>query len=342
MIQIQDIINNHRARLEAAGLLKKATAPDLSPRITALRPSLAKVGAALTERPDRFTIVQPSPFSLLFDLTLPQLEPLLLDLGEAQAERIISTLCEHGRSMIEQHGLAETQQHLEDFFQDLIYLEDRIRKPDGLIMHSEELFHETPLFEDGLSEPKGIKKLIHVYELKDFSRDSEPYLMIWLNGKLAQIKPYKSSKICVDLNNHAVDIDLERLTRTRDIGELDLYSTRVTDAGLRFVSQLVELEVLRLPKRITDNGLAQLSALAALQRLELPEAPISDAGLIQLVQLSSLQILTIGSCEITDTGLKTISKMASLRRLIITSTKVTAAGIEKLKEARPGLEIVNT
>ena len=96
-------------------------------------------------------------------------------------------------------------------------------------------------------------------------------------------------------------------TASRDVRELDLRETRVTDALLRDVATtFTGLTSLKLPgcSDITDAGLAHLAQLTGLTSLDLAWCEdITDAGLKHLAQLTGLTWLDLRGCErITDAG----------------------------------------
>ena len=64
---------------------------------------------------------------------------------------------------------------------------------------------------------------------------------------------------------------------------VDLSSTRITDAGLRCLKGLPQLQTLNLEStEITDAGLAHLGDLIQLRELDLSSTKVTDAGVAEL------------------------------------------------------------
>lgn len=117
-------------------------------------------------------------------------------------------------------------------------------------------------------------------------------------------------------------------------------NTKVTDAGLKCLAALGELESLTLScTKITDAGLKELAPLRKLRKLYLGSVPITDAGLKELAQLRNLGELYIGRTKITDAGLKHLAALRNLRILNVRGTRVTPAGVKALRKALPGCDV---
>ncbi|MBS0266244.1 MAG: hypothetical protein JSS02_30220 [Planctomycetes bacterium] len=135
---------------------------------------------------------------------------------------------------------------------------------------------------------------------------------------------------------------------------LSLSSTRVTDAGMADLLDLVRLEWLeignteigdpglsnlrRMSKlehldlhgtRLTDAGLAHLAALTNLRFLNLSRTRVSDAGMVRLKALTRLETLRLDGTQLTDAGLAQLESLATLRDLSVEQTNVTVRGVAK-------------
>ena len=75
---------------------------------------------------------------------------------------------------------------------------------------------------------------------------------------------------------------------------VNLYATRITDAGLVHLKGLTNLQDLKLGgTKITDAGLVHLKGLTNLQELHLSDTQVTDAGLAAMQQ-------TLPTCEISN------------------------------------------
>ena len=99
---------------------------------------------------------------------------------------------------------------------------------------------------------------------------------------------------------------------------VNLENKPVEDGVLTLLHSFPNLQVLSLARtRITDDGLRNLATLATLEHLDLSGNPgVTDAGLAHLAALPRLQVL------------------------VLTGVGVTEGGVQKLRAARPGLQVV--
>lgn len=105
------------------------------------------------------------------------------------------------------------------------------------------------------------------------------------------------------------DQGLAHLKGLREMQDLVLSSTQITDAGLVHVQEMVELHTLQLNgcENLTDTGIVHLSGLKNLQVLNLNATQITDAGLPHLARLTNLQKLDLGNClKVSMDGIQTL------------------------------------
>ncbi|MEQ8789654.1 MAG: TIGR03000 domain-containing protein [Pirellulaceae bacterium] len=88
---------------------------------------------------------------------------------------------------------------------------------------------------------------------------------------------------------------------------------------------------------VSDAGLKELRSLTDLQFLSLKGVPVTSEGLRALQGLDKLQVLSLDSDELTD--LKGLEELTELRLLNLGSSPVAAAELEVLKKL-PKLEVV--
>lgn len=180
------------------------------------------------------------------------------------------------------------------------------------------------------------------------------------------------SKFMNTPTNDRKDNDVLRLcslsSGTESINNLDLNSSPVTDAGLRDLAKLVNLETVNfanthisevgiavtttLPKlrnlnltkcTITPGVLEALAKLESLEELTLERTNASDSTLAAIENLGNLKTLNLTGTQISDNGFKHINKMKSLEVLKISNTSLTGQGMNFLKRKKgdTGLRILD-
>ena len=85
-------------------------------------------------------------------------------------------------------------------------------------------------------------------------------------------------------------------------------SAEVSDARLRCVQGLTQLQWLGLNDKISDAGLQHLRGLTNFQELDLIGTKVSDAGLEHLKGLTRLQELYLCGTKVTDAGERDLKK----------------------------------
>ncbi len=85
---------------------------------------------------------------------------------------------------------------------------------------------------------------------------------------------------------------------------------------------------------ITDAGLKMLAKMPNLERLDLRGTAVGDAGVESLAPLRSLQTLGLYGTAVTDAGLPALQRLPGLKRLYVGGTRVTATGLGALGKAR--------
>jgi Leucine-rich repeat (LRR) protein len=122
---------------------------------------------------------------------------------------------------------------------------------------------------------------------------------------------------------------------------LSLEGCQIGRDGLAGIQQLQVLEDLSLSQtQIGDSQLAALRGHPTIERLGLNSTAVTDAGLDILPTLPKLAYLSLADTKITDAGLAKLAKLDGLKSLgIRANSGVTKVGLEKLKQARPKLEV---
>ena len=127
----------------------------------------------------------------------------------------------------------------------------------------------------------------------------------------------------------------------KNLKELDLANTAVTDAGLQHLKDAPGLEILNLTEtKISDAGLEVFQHMPNLKELRLDNLNIHDDGLKFLGGLTKLRWLSLCG-QITDAGLEHLKGLTGLKSLLLNACdKITKQGAAKLKAALPKTEFV--
>lgn len=129
---------------------------------------------------------------------------------------------------------------------------------------------------------------------------------------------------------HLEDDELERYTRKNPyLKEYILRGEDITDKGASYLSRLTLLEKLDLSNtKITDEGLKSLSNLP-LAILNIGQNTVTDKGLKYLPP--TLISLSLENTQVTDSGLKQLQRLKNLRQLNLRSNEqITDKGSDNL------------
>ncbi|MFO0901704.1 MAG: hypothetical protein U0939_01820 [Pirellulales bacterium] len=126
------------------------------------------------------------------------------------------------------------------------------------------------------------------------------------------------------------DAGLRHLANLSNLEYLSLGGTSVTDAGLELAANWPHLRRLELSGAITDAGLPHLVQLAELEQLRVWPAKITNEGLAVISQMRCLRFLDLNATHIDDAGLPHLQSLTSLEILDLRRTAVTGAGLEHL------------
>ncbi|MSR55736.1 MAG: hypothetical protein EXS09_21020 [Gemmataceae bacterium] len=134
---------------------------------------------------------------------------------------------------------------------------------------------------------------------------------------------------------------VRKISQGSDALEVDLQGSTVTDADLKDLVLLKNVQVIRLKEtKIGDAGLEYVSKIATLKRLFLDKTAVTDAGLSRLGGLKNLEFLSLYGTAVGDAGLEHLKKIASLKTVIVTESKVTANGADAFRKTIPKLQVI--
>jgi hypothetical protein len=186
---------------------------------------------------------------------------------------------------------------------------------------------------------------------------------LWIaTGRNRRVPRTEFPITCISWHSSRNDTDqsletLSRLHAVRELRNLALHDTWVSDRGLAYVArfkELAELAISRSQVGVTDAGLRHLSRLKSLTHLILFEVNIRGPGLKHLGNLANLSSLNLGftplngkylavfqdsnleelglrGSAITDAGLATVAGIRSLKRLDLWHTGIGDAGLKRLR-----------
>jgi hypothetical protein len=129
-----------------------------------------------------------------------------------------------------------------------------------------------------------------------------------------------------------VDAELEMLKEWPHLKILNLTNLFPDRKHSHFVDDLVL-------RQVTDAGLRHLSGLRQLEYLSLCCPKVTNVGLEHLTELHQLKDLELYLPEVTDAGLKSIGKLSQLRKLKLYYTRLSEGGIKKLQQELPNCKI---
>jgi outer membrane protein assembly factor BamB len=142
------------------------------------------------------------------------------------------------------------------------------------------------------------------------------------------------------------DAGLRSLRNLRELQVLHLSGNKFTDAGMQHLTGLAKLRELNLNLlAITDAGLVPLQKLPELRQLDLLYSEgfagpkITNVGVAHLVSLSGLHSLDLTGAQLTDDSVGSLRRLAKLSSLKLTRTQISGEGLRKLRESLPVCEI---
>lgn len=97
---------------------------------------------------------------------------------------------------------------------------------------------------------------------------------------------------------------------------------------------------LRLIWRHTPQpAVAEIGKLSEMQSMDMTGSTLTDETLAQLKGLQKLRSFSFCNTQVTDEGLMQLDKLSSLQWVWVTKRAITQDGVDKLKAARPDMNI---
>lgn len=155
-------------------------------------------------------------------------------------------------------------------------------------------------------------------------------------------------------NDPITDAGLQELSVLRELRDLSLSGTKVTDGSVAVLGQFPQMYSLDLTKTAVsaaalqgleplehlsqfhappafDDSVMPLLATRPLKVLDLAQTAVTDAGLVHLREKPYFVDLNLDGTAVTDAGLDAVNKIRTLVVLSLNNTRVTDAGLAKLK-----------
>lgn len=85
--------------------------------------------------------------------------------------------------------------------------------------------------------------------------------------------------------------------------------------------------------KITDAGLVHIGQLVNLRRLDLSRTAVTDAGIREIARLRQLEYLNLYGTKITDASLEPLKQIESLRKIYLWQTAVTPPALAEFQKA---------
>jgi Leucine-rich repeat (LRR) protein len=132
----------------------------------------------------------------------------------------------------------------------------------------------------------------------------------------------------------AGDQVMTHVTRLTGLKILDLHTTEIAAAGLRYIERMKSLECLFVPQKMNDAGMSHVAKVTGLKRLYFKQNNVTNRGLARLAELRELEELELGGRQINNDGLVHVSKLPKLKYLMLWGDGFTNAGMVHVKEIR--------
>jgi hypothetical protein len=171
----------------------------------------------------------------------------------------------------------------------------------------------------------------------------------WMTGMTPQRLAFlKNLKRLTKLDIRKTNITDEALVHLSDLPELEIlkleFNDQLTDAAATHLQKLTRLTELDLAfVNITDAAIKPISRLMKLQNLYLYGTTLTDTGVTHLARLKNLKILYLGSEDgqhVTDESVPVLKELKSLELLGLYGTEISVSQTNRLKEALPACDVL--
>lgn len=151
------------------------------------------------------------------------------------------------------------------------------------------------------------------------------------NSDLAQLSVFSDLRVLTIEGGRVTDDGLRFLSELHALEELDLGGLQLSDAALEHLQTLERLRSLSVPSGTTGRGLAKLAPLTNLERLWIYQGRLGVDDFRHLKQLTQLRELSLWQTTITDKHLEPIGELASLEVLRLYRQTISDDGLAHLR-----------
>jgi hypothetical protein len=147
----------------------------------------------------------------------------------------------------------------------------------------------------------------------------------------------------IDINYRCSDDSLAHVRSLKDLREVNLGDSDVTDEGMKNLEDLSHVRQIFLYRtNVGDSGLAHLHNMQDLETLVLADKKFTDGAFEHITKLRKLKLLNLNGARVTDAGIAQLHDLKSLKEVLLGETGVTEDGIRKLQQALPDCRIYHT
>jgi hypothetical protein len=137
-------------------------------------------------------------------------------------------------------------------------------------------------------------------------------------------------------NSKPCDELLKKISGLPGLKKLRMKKTQATDAGLRHIGKMSELEELSIrdARSVTDEGVSQLAQLTNLKHISISFSNLTNDSLVLLSRLPSMEHVELQGNHFSDEGLARLNGKDRLKKLCIGigAGRITDAGLVHLKD----------
>ena len=192
--------------------------------------------------------------------------------------------------------------------------------------------------------PDGLKNIGKLVELRDLTL----FTLVASDDTMKELTNCTHIETLRLVEPNITDGGLEHLAKLLNLKTLDLcvvyrlggfysgpdreamWGPKISDAGLKFIGKMEDLEFLALTNTRVNAGLKELTKLKKLHTLILDKTDVTDENMSHVARIHALKDLSLMETEISNKGAAKLLELDKLKRLLLYQTRVT--DVTKLKK----------